>query len=110
MEIKRGTTPVLAVRIGELDADAQVQSVEFIFKQECSESAQVLVRKRWPGEAQRTERGVYRVPLSREETRRFQEGRHMFMDTRVCLAGGAVAPGPVSAIMVRPTLFEEDSQ
>lgn len=34
----------------------------------------------------------------------------MFMDTRVCLAGGAVAPGPVSAIMVRPTLFEEDSQ
>lgn len=75
MEIKRGTTPVLAVRIGELDADAQVQSVEFIFKQECSESAQVLVRKRWPGEAQRTERGVYRVPLTACRFRgRRQEG------------------------------------
>ncbi len=107
MEIKRGTTPVLALRFRGLDRDAAVEEVEFLFKQECGGSARELVRKSWPGEVRRTEQGVYRVPLTQEETRRFQAGRYMYMDARILLAGGAVAAAPVAAVMVRPTLFEE---
>ena len=107
MEIQRGTTPVLAVRFRGLDRDAAVDTVEFVFKQECGEQAQGLVRKSWPGEVRRTEEGAYKVPLTQEETRRFQEGRYMYMDTRICLAGGAVISAPLTAVMVRRTLFEE---
>ena len=31
----------------------------------------------------------------------------MYMDTRICLAGGAVISAPLTAVMVRRTLFEE---
>lgn len=107
MEIKRGTTPALTVRLKGLCGGAAVESVEFVFKQECSESAPELVRRSWPGEVVRLGRGAYRVPFSEAETRLFQAGRYMYMDTRVKLAGGGIVSAPVEALMVRPTLFEE---
>ncbi len=106
MEIKRGTTPVISVRFEGLDAD--VASAEFVFKQECSEDAPELVKKRWPGEAARAENGVFRLPFSEEETRLFAARRYVYMDARLRLAGGGVAAAPVAALMVQPTLFAEE--
>lgn len=105
MEIKRGTTPVISVRFKGLGADVAVETAEFVFKQECSESAPALVCKSWPGEVMREEDGAYRVPFSEAETRLFRAGRYMYMDTRLRLAGGFIAAAPVTALMVQPTLF-----
>lgn len=105
MEIKRGTTPVISVRFKGLDED--VASAEFVFKQECSEDAPELVVKHWPGEAGRSENGVFRLPFSEEETRLFAGRRYVYMDARLHLAGGGVASAPVAALMVQPTLFGE---
>jgi len=108
-EIKRGTTPCLTVRLKGLEADAAVESVEFVFKQECAESAPELVRKSWPKQVERTAEGLYRVPFSEEETRLFKPGRYMYMDARVRFAGGGLAAPPMAALMVRPTLFTEEA-
>ncbi len=105
MEIKRGTPPILSVRFRGLDADADVEAAEFVFKQKCSEDAPELVRKRWPGEAVRMENGAFRLPFSEEETRRLPAGRYVYLDARLRLAGGGVAAAPVAALMVQPTLF-----
>ncbi len=108
MEIKRGTTPIISVRFNGLDADADVASAEFVFKQECSEDAPELVRKRWPDEVTRTEDGVFRLPFSESETRLFEARKYVYMDARLRLAGGGVAAAPVAALMVQPTLFAEE--
>lgn len=110
MEIKIGTTPNLTVRLKGLGGAAAVKSAEFVFKQECSQDAPELVRKSWPGEVVRRRGGVYSVPFSEAETRLFEAGRYMYMDTRVSLAGGGIVAAPVAALMVRPTLFREEEQ
>lgn len=110
MDIKRGTTPHLSVRFNGLDDDAAVESIDFVFKQQASETGPALLRRRYPDNVQRKEGGVYRMFFTAEETRKFVAGKYIHIDTRITLAGGNIPPTSIVTVMVTPTLFSEEVQ
>lgn len=104
--MKRGTTPTLRVQI-DVDPDI-VERVDFLFKQFSSEDAPALLEKRWPSDDVSYSDGKFLIAISAEETRRFQEQRSLYMDTRISMIGGKIPATEIVTLMMHPTLFSED--
>lgn len=100
--MKRGTTPT--IQIGhELDI-SDVASVRFLFKQKKSEDAPAILIKSYPGEVTEKD-GVFYVPLTEAETRRFKPGEEFYIDPKITLAGGEVPATEILALNCNPTLW-----
>jgi len=107
--MKRGTTPVLPVHFSINNDD--VETIEFLFKQEKSESAPELLLKTYPGEVEYDEsRNMYNVAFTSDETWLFAEDEPFYMDTRVTMIGGSIPETPIVTLRMHPTLFEHDDE
>ncbi len=100
--MKRGTTPT--IQIGhELDISG-VASVRFLFKQKLSEDAPAILVKSYPGEV--TEQsGVFFVPFTEAETRRFKPGEAFYCDPKVKLTNGKIPATKILILNCNPTLW-----
>ncbi len=106
--MKRGTVTSLQVA-HELDLST-VEKIEFLFKQEKDENAPALVRKTYlPNGAGDVaeESGVFQIPFTKEETRRFSSGKSFYCDPRIVLMGGKIPNTEILAIYCTATLWGE---
>jgi len=104
--MKRGTTPVLKIKIGDIP-NSNISTIEFLFKQVESESAPALVEKDYPGADvdYNATSNRYHVSLTEAESRLFLECRNFFMDTRVTLSNGKIVPTKIAKLFADKTLF-----
>ena len=105
--MKRGTTPVLPVHFSINNDD--VETIEFLFKQEKSESAPEILLKTYPGEdvEYKESYNIYNVAFTSEETRLFAEDQPFYMDTRITMTGGSIPETPIVTLRMHPTLFAQ---
>lgn len=108
-EIQRGTTPVIPVRLRNLDEGKEIASVEFVFKARNSAKAPEVVRKAYPDRGVGLEDGVFYILLTEEETRDMTAFAKIYMGTRVCYADGTIPHCKTVPFTVDETLFEEKS-
>lgn len=105
--IKRGTNTHLPVEITGLDW-ADVAKIEFIFKQEQSESAAAVKSATYTpgGSIARDENTIY-IPWTQAETYAFKRSGGYYMDTRVTLESSSDNPNTGAPIFLQftPTLF-----
>jgi hypothetical protein len=101
---KRGTTPTLPVTV---DVDiSTVSKIEFIFKQQNSESSTKLVLKTYPTDVEYdSTKKLFYVYFTEDETRKFIENRPFYMDTRITYTGGKIPKTPIIELMMNNTLF-----
>ena len=106
--MKRGTTPILKVRIEKVQ-NSDISSIEFLFKQIPTETAEAILEKDYPGNdvTYDAQNDRYLISLTEAESRLFLEERFCFMDTRITLTTGKIPPTTIEKIMTRKTLFEE---
>lgn len=102
--MKRRTTPVLEVTVDI--PDEVVVEIQFIFKQERDEKAPELLLKTYPGDVKR-EDGVYRIPMSADDTALFNGRSPFYMDTRIVDAVGNVPETPIITLYMSETLFSD---
>ena len=108
--MKRGTTPILPVRIKISNSD--IQSIEFLFKQEKSERAPETLKKVYPGDSIEfdEEHNIYNISFTEEDTRLFLEDEPFYMDTRITMTGGSIPETPIVTLRMHPTLFEDENE
>lgn len=100
--MKRGTTPTIPI---EHDLNiSQVKSVRFIFKQKKAEDAPVILIKSYPDEVTE-ENGVFLIPFTEAETRRFKEGKNFYCDPKVTFANGKIPATEILTLNCSPTLW-----
>lgn len=106
--MKRGTTPVLPVHFNINNDD--VETIEFLFKQEKSESAPEILLKTYPsGDVEYKESSnIYNVAFTSDETRLFAEDEPFYMDTRITMTGGSIPETNIVTLRMHPTLFAQD--
>lgn len=104
--MKRGTTPTLPVRVGVDSSD--IETIEFLFKQEKSESAEEILLKEYPGDdvEYNDTYNVFEVAFSSDDTWLFAEDEPFYMDTRITLTSGKIPETPIVTLRMHPTLFE----
>lgn len=104
--MKRGTTPTLPVRLKCQNTD--INSIEFLFKQQKSEFAPALLLKTYPDDGVNydQETDCYNISFSEAETRLFAEDEPFYMDTRIILITGSIPETPIVTLRMHPTLFE----
>lgn len=107
IEIQRGTTPVIPVRLSNIDTGKQIKSVEFVFKARNSEKAPDIIRKKHPDGGVTMEDGAYHVTLTEDETRSMTAFSTMFMGTRIQYSDGTIPYCKTVPIKVDETLFAE---
>ena len=100
--MKRGTTPTIQIEHG-LDI-ADVTSVDFLFKQKKSEDAPVILIKSYPGDVTEDE-GVFSIPFTEAETRRFKPGEEFYCDPKVTFANGKIPATEILTLNCNPTLW-----
>lgn len=100
--MKRGTTPTIPI---EHDLDiADIASVRFLFKQKKSEDSPAILIKSYPDEV--TERdGVFLIPFTEAETRRFKPGEEFYCDPKITLTGGEIPATEILTLNCNPTLW-----
>lgn len=106
--MKRGTTPILPVRCNINNND--VETIEFLFKQEKSESAPNTLLKLYPSEEVEYKEScnVYNIAFTEDETRLFAEDEPFYMDTRITMVGGSIPETNIVTLRMHPTLFAQD--
>lgn len=106
--MKRGTTPVLKVKIDRIQ-NSDIYKIEFLFKQVDSELAPEVIQKDYPGEdvSYDSQNDRYIINLTEEESRLFLEERFCYMDTRITLTNGKIPPTTIEKVMTHKTLFKE---
>lgn len=105
--IKRGTNTTLPVKITGVDWD-DVSKVEFVFKQEQSESAAAVKTAVYtPSGAISRDGDVIYIPWTNEETYAFKRSAGYYMDTRISLASSSDNPNTGAPIFLQftATLF-----
>ena len=105
MNVKRGTTPTLEIKLNNIDF-ADVKSIDFVFKHQKSESGRVIVKKSYPDDG-KYEDDVVKLRFEESETRKFTSGSVVYMDTRIILSDGSIPETSIAEFNVNPTLFEE---
>lgn len=100
--MKRGTTPTIQIE-HELDISG-VDSVCFLFKQKKSEDAPAILVKIYPGEVTE-QNGVFFVPFTEAETRRFKPGEEFYCDPKIKLKGGKIPATEILTLNCDPTLW-----
>lgn len=107
--MKRGTTPVLPVHFSINNSD--VETIEFLFKQEKSELAPAILLKTYPDDVEYDEsRNLYKVAFTSDDTWLFAEDEPFYMDTRITLLGGSIPETNIVTLRMHPTLFEHDDE
>ena len=106
--MKRGTTPILRLA-HSLDLTA-VERIDFLFKQERSEAAPVLLIKTWLALGGHVEenKGVFEIPFTAEESRLFEGGKPFYCDPRITLTGGSIPATTILQFSCKETLWGED--
>lgn len=104
--IKRGTTPTLEVRIGEIDI-SEVERIDFVFKYKAQSCAPKIIEKHYPddGVSYDSDRSLFEIEFSESETYSLKPYENLFMDTRIVLAGGFIPDTSIVRINVKETLF-----
>ena len=103
--MKHYTTPVLEVT---LDIPVEtVQSIKFLFEQERDSEAEALLMKHYPGEV-KYENGVYKVPITQEETALFAAEKYFYMDTLIVDQTGKVPETPIVSLFMSRSLFSHE--
>lgn len=104
--MKRGTTPALPVRLKCRHTD--VDTIEFLFKQQKSESAPAILLKTYPdgGVTFDDEKELYLISFSEADTWLFAEDEPFYMDTKITLISGQIPETPIVTLRMHPTLFE----
>ena len=101
---KRGTTPTLPVTVN-VDIST-VNKIEFIFKQQNSESSAKLVLKTYPTDVEYDSTNkLFYIYFTEEETRKFIENKPFYMDTKIVYTGGKIPKTPIIELMMNNTLF-----
>lgn len=108
--MKRGTTPTLPVRLKLRNSD--IETIQFLFKQQKSETADEILMKEYPGEdvSYDDECGCYKISFSEADTRLFAEDEPFYMDTKIILVGGTIPETPIVTLRMHPTLFEDSNE
>ena len=104
--MKRGTTPTLKVKL--IPLPEHIATVEFLFKQEPTETAPELLKKTYPSDDVTLVDGVYHLTFTAGETRRFQGDSRFYLDVRPRLLSGAIPETETVTLTMKSTLFEED--
>lgn len=107
-EIQRGTTPVIPVRLRNLDEGKEIASVEFVFKNRESENAPAVVYKKYPGGGVVRDGEYFMVSLTAAETRMFVAKARLYMGTRIVYADGSIPRTTTVQIEVDETLFDKE--
>lgn len=107
IEIQRGTTPVIPVRLQNLDDGKEIESVEFVFKARNAEQAPEIVRKKYPGGGVSKEDGAFCLFLTETDTRKLMAFTTMFLGTRIRYKDGTIPYCKTVPVHVDETLFQE---
>ena len=102
--MKRRTTPILQISHDLTISD--VDTVQFLFKQEKSEEAEARVCKTYPTEVTEAD-GVFSIPFTQEETCKFEVGKIFYCDPRVTFLNGQIPATEILELVCRPTLWSE---
>lgn len=112
--IKIGTNTTLPVRalFSNGLSTADVEKIEFIFKQDKQDGSPILKSALYePGNPESDvvlQDDAFMIRWTMEETYRFAEGQTFFMDTRVWIYGTQDNPTtPIVSLKMDPSLFEE---
>ena len=106
--IKRGTTPVLAIKLG-IDDLSDIASVDFLFKSKMLESDTVKVEKSYPNDVSVTlDDGVFYVEFSEEDTRMFSGNSIMYLDVKPTTTDGKILATRIVPIDVYLTLYAQE--
>lgn len=103
--MKRGMADTLDIY---MNVDySEVDTIDFIFKDINSESADILVSKNYPNECTLDDDTcILSIPFTEEETRKFN--RFIYMDTKITKNDGTIPETEVIKIIVKPTLFPDE--
>lgn len=100
--MKRGTTPTIQI-ILETDLSL-ITSVDFIFKQNCTEYCKVCVKKSYPGNDVVFDGESFYVEFTEKDTRVFEADKMFYLDTRVCV-GNKILETAIVPLKMNNTLF-----
>lgn len=103
--MKRGTTPVLKVKLG-LDTLSDISSVVFVFKQKNDESCNTKVTKTYPSADVTLTEGIFSIAWTEAETRVFEANKNFYMDTKPTTLQGKILETEIKTLYMNPTLFE----
>jgi len=104
--MKRRTTSFLRVRINKL-ANADIESIEFLFRQERDEDSTPSLLKAYPSDVRYDKLGDrYMIGFTEEETALFLEDHEFFMDTRIKLKSGYIPQTSMTRLWMCGTLFD----
>ena len=107
---KRRTTSFLAVRFNKV-VNADVNNIDFIFRQERDEDSEPYLLKNYPRDVRYDRKGDrYIIPWTQQETAMFLEDHAFYMDTRVVLTGGEIPETNIVKLTMNATLFDTDSE
>lgn len=102
--MKRGTTPTIPIG-HDLDISV-VASVSFLFKQKKVEDAPTILIKNYPGDVTE-ENGVFLIPFTEAETRRFKPNEEFYCDPKIKFASGKIPATEILTLNCSPTLWGE---
>lgn len=106
--IKRGTTPVLAIKLG-IDDLSDIATVDFLFKSKMLESDTTQVLKSYPTDASVTlDNGVFYVEFDEDDTRTFGGNTIAYLDVRPTTTSGKILATKIVPIDVYLTLYAEE--
>lgn len=106
--MKRRTTPHLPVKLN-IDRDL-IDSIDFIFKLENSESAVAKLEKSFPEDVEYdADTQLFIISLTQDETVLFPENKEFYMDTRILLTNGEIPETNIVSLWMKPTLFSSNS-
>lgn len=110
VELKRGTTPTLQVKFDIENLD-DIESVEFLLKQDCKEECTHFVLKTYPSESASldSETGVFHIRYTEQETRTFTHDSRIYLDTRPIMKDGTIVPTEIVSLFMYNTLFSSEN-
>ena len=108
--MKRGTTPTIRIQ-HDLDMST-VKRVDFLFKQNKNELEKAILVKTYnPSDTSaevNEQSGVFRIPLTADETRLFKSGTAFYCDPRITLVNGDIPETEILTLQCCSTLWGEN--
>ena len=106
--MKKGTTPTLRIQLDNLDF-TKVAEIKFIFKQQKDEWCDDKIIKTYPGDVLLDEdKKLFSIHFKEEETRSFEGGESIYMDTKITFLDGNITGTNIVSILVSDTLFGDN--
>ncbi len=110
LNVKRGTTPTLVIRLETVDMSL-VKRIDFVFKEQKNEHSKALITKNYPENGDYDEENnKILLKFSDKETRLFTANSTVYMDTRIILNDGSIPKTSIAEFDINPTLFAEGTK